>query len=102
LSSKQSKNVTVNRCQGYFQGVGCVSGKIKAMKKNWRRFRQWLQQAFQWRGKNSRFYAASAALVGLIGLPFALFGALNQGDSVLSAIFFTMIAGCMAIVLAAA
>lgn len=49
-------------------------------------------------GKNRRFYASGAAMLALILAPFALYAALDRGNTVLSALFFAVIAGTMVLV----
>lgn len=46
-------------------------------------------------GKNRRFYAAATAMLALILAPFGLYAALNQGNQLLSGLFFAIIAGGM-------
>lgn len=49
-------------------------------------------------GRNRRFYAAGTAMLALILAPFALYAALNQGNQILSGLFFAVIAGSMLLV----
>lgn len=49
-------------------------------------------------GRNRRFYAAGAAMLALILVPFALYAALSQGNQILSGLFFAVIAGSMLLV----
>ena len=53
-------------------------------------------------GKNRRFYAAAAAMLALILVPFGLYAALNQGNQLLAGIFFAIITGSMLTILFAA
>ncbi len=43
---------------------------------------------------------AATAMLTLILAPFGLYAALNQGNQILSGIFFAVIAGCMLVVIA--
>ena len=53
-------------------------------------------------GKNRRFYTAVAAMLALILSPFGLYAALNQGNQLLSGLFFVIIAACMLVIFYAA
>ncbi|MHB8193935.1 MAG: hypothetical protein ACYDGL_11745 [Bellilinea sp.] len=44
-------------------------------------------------------YAAAAAMLALILAPFGLYAALNQGNPILSGLFFAVIAGSMVLIL---
>lgn len=44
-------------------------------------------------------YAAAAAMLALILAPFGLYAALNQGNQILSGLFFAVIAGSMVLIL---
>lgn len=44
-------------------------------------------------------YATAAAMLALILAPFGLYAALNQGNQILSGLFFAIIAGSMVLIL---
>lgn len=50
-------------------------------------------------GGMKRVYAAAAAMLALILAPFGLYAALNQGNQILSGLFFAVIAGSMVLIL---
>lgn len=51
------------------------------------------------KGKNRRFNISLAVMAALILTPFGLYAALNQGNAILSGLFFTVIVGSMILIL---
>jgi hypothetical protein len=49
--------------------------------------------------KNRRFNITLAVMAALILAPFGLYAALNQGNAILSGLFFAVIAGSMILIL---